>query len=104
MSNKKPTKIDYTNIPILGVYDKHLAHYEKMKKLLKAHQTKTASLALRRKWLNDSNVYNYQNEYERIRGVLSKNNPGLGQQTIERLQQREDELRNLGAQAVNKIP
>ena len=95
--------INYTAVPVLGAYDKHIAHYGRMKKMLEAHQTKAALTAFRRKTMDDQNRLNYQQEYDRIRGLLSHNLTGLGQRSIERIRERRDELENLGAQAVNKI-
>ena len=41
-------RVYYTQVPVLGIYDKHLAHYGRMKKLLEAHQTKTALTSFRK--------------------------------------------------------
>ena len=98
MSNKRNSEI-----PILGAYQKHLQHYKNMRNLLKARQTQVDLMSLRRKTIQDSNVINYQREYDRIRGLLSKQNVGLGQNTIERMRQREGELAMLGAKAVDNI-
>ena len=74
--------INYTEVPVLGIYDEHLAHYGRMKKLLEAHQTKAAVTSFRRKPVEDQNRLNYQNEYDRIRGVLSQNLTGLGENQL----------------------
>ena len=74
-----------------------------MKKLLEAKQTQVDLLSMRRKTIQDSNIINYQNEYNRIEGLLSKQNPGLNGNSIERLNQRQDELTALGARAVDGI-
>ena len=74
--------INYTQVPVLGIYDKHLAHYGRVKKLLEAHQTKAALTSFRRKAIEDQNRLNYQNEYDRIRGVLSQNLTGLGENQL----------------------
>ena len=95
--------INYTQVPVVGMYDKHLAHYGRMKKLLEAHQTKAALTTFRRKTMDDQNRLNYQQEYDRIRGLPSHSLTGLGQRSIERMRERRDELENLGAQAINKI-
>ena len=96
-------KVNYTEVPVLGVYDKHLEHYGRMKKMLEAHQTKAAMTAFRVKTIQDQNRLNYQNEYDRIRGLVNNNLSGLGGQTIERLRERQRELGDLGAKAVDKI-
>ena len=49
-----------------------LQHYKHLKKRLEAHEVRTASLSLREKWSAKQNHNNYMNEYERIRGELSK--------------------------------
>jgi hypothetical protein len=74
-----------------------------MRNLLKARQTQVDLISLRRKTLQDSNLINYQREYDRIRGLLSKQNEGLWQNTIERMRQREGELALLGAKAIDTI-
>ena len=98
MSNKRNSEI-----PILGAYQKHLQHYKIMRNLLKARQTQVDLMSLRRKTIQDSNVINYQREYDRIRGLVSKQTVGLGQNTIERMRQREGELAMVGAKAVDTI-
>ena len=87
----------------LGYFNTNLDYYKKMKQLLEAKQTQVDLISMRRKAIQDSNRLNYQNEYDRIRGVLSKRNEGLIDPTRERLEQRQVELEVLGAQAFNKI-
>ena len=87
----------------LGYFNTNLDYYKRMKKLLEAKQTQVDLISLRRKAIQDSNRLNYQNEYDRIRGVLSKRNEGIIDPTRERLEQRQAELVALGAQAVNNI-
>ena len=41
-------RIDYGQVPVLGIYDKHLAYYARLKKLLDAHQTKVALTEFRK--------------------------------------------------------
>ena len=45
-----------------------LRHYEHLKKLLEAHETRSASIALRKKWYDRQRQSNYMDEYNRIRG------------------------------------
>ena len=87
----------------LGYFNTNLDYYKKMKQLLEAKQTQVDLISLRRKAIQDSNRLNYQNEFDRIRGVLSKRNEGIIDPTRDRLEQRQAELRALGAQAVNNI-
>ena len=58
---------------------------------------------MRRKAIQDSNVINYQNEYNRILGELAKQNPGLHENSKARLVGRQKELEALGAKAVDGI-
>ena len=87
----------------LGYFRTNLDYYKRMKKLLEAKQTQVDLISLRRKAIQDSNIINYQNEYNRIEGLLSKQNPGLHGNSIERLTQRQGELMALGAKAVGGI-
>ena len=74
-----------------------------MEKLLEAKQTQVDLLSMRRKAIQESNILNYQNEYNRIVGVLENQNPGLHGNTRQRLKDRQDELMALGAKAVDGI-
>ena len=87
----------------LGYFRTNLDYYKKMKKLLEAKQTQVDLLSMRRKTIQDSNILNYQNEYNRLVGVLENQNPGLHGNTRERLEQRQQELMALGAKAVEGI-
>ena len=87
----------------LGYFNSNLDYYKRMKKLLEARQTQVDLLSMRRKAIQDSNRLNYQNEYNRLTGVLENSNPGLRGNTRERLVQRQEELMALGAQAVDGI-
>ena len=49
-----------------------LNHYKHLKNILEAHETRTASIALRKKWYGKQIHNNYMNEYNRIRGELSR--------------------------------
>ena len=48
-----------------------LQHYKHLKKLLEAHETRSASIALGKKWYERQRQSKYMNEYNRIRGELS---------------------------------
>ena len=87
----------------LGYFNTHLDYYKKMRKLLEAKQTQVDLIAMRRKAIQDSNVLNYQNEYNRIVGALTNQNPGLHGRSRERMEDRKKELMALGAQAVEGI-
>ena len=49
-----------------------LQHYKQLKKLLEAHETRSASIALRKKWYERQRQSNYINKCNRIRGELSR--------------------------------
>ena len=70
-----------------------LKYFAQVRKRLDAHHTKAESIALRKQWLDAQKRANYQNEYDRIRGILSQSvlPPGA-----KRLEEREAELKNLG--------
>ena len=87
----------------LGYFNSNLDYYKRMKKLLEAKQTQVDLLSMRRKAIQDSNILNYQNEYNRLVGVLENQNPGLHGNTRQRLKDRQDELMALGAKAVDGI-
>ena len=61
----------------LGYFNTHLDYYKRMRKLLEAKQTQVDLLSMRRKAIQDSNVLNYQNEYNRIVGALENQKPRI---------------------------
>ena len=87
----------------LGLFNDHVDYYKRMKKLLDAKQTQVDLITHRRKAIQDSNILNYQNEYNRILGVLENQNPGLQGHSRAQLDQRKLELERLGAKAVGGI-
>ena len=87
----------------LGYFNSNLDYYKRMKKLLEARRTQVDLISLRRKAIQDSNRLNYQNEFNRLQGVLENSNPGLHGNTRARLEQKQQELMALGAKAVDGI-
>ena len=88
-----------------NVIDKHITnslHYFKaLKDKLDAHATKSASITLRKKWMDSQKKMNYTNEYNRIRSELEQSKlKGLSTQS---LQNRKDELKKLAANIVHGI-
>ena len=70
-------------------------HYWKIvKDQLEAYNTKVASIAYRKKILDDQKRINYSNEMSNIRGVLGSKR--LPFQTVARLKTRHEELKKLG--------
>ena len=60
-----------------------MKYYTDLKDKLEIHQTNVGLNSLRNQWLRDQKIANYQNEYDRIRGELSKSN--LQGKTVEML-------------------
>ena len=87
----------------LGYFNNHLDYYKRMRKLLDAKQTQVDLIVHRRKAIQDSTLVNNQNEYSRILGVLEKQNPGLNSHTRRSLEQRNLDLQELGAKAIEGI-
>jgi hypothetical protein len=78
-----------------------MRYYKTLKDKLEIHQTKVALISLRNQWLKNQKIANYQNEYDRIRGELSKSN--LQGKTVEMLQKRKAKLEEMGAKAFDNI-
>ena len=69
-------------------------YWERVEDQLEAYNTKVASLAHRKKILDDQKRINYSNEMSNIRGVLGSKR--LPFQTVSRLKTRHEELKRLG--------
>jgi hypothetical protein len=82
---------------------RHLSYYKTIQKQLDAHQTKAASIHLRKQWIEKQKISNYQNEYDRIRGIIDQNIIKAGPNTNEKLEKRAKHLKELGAQIIDKI-
>ena len=72
-------------------------YWKQVKDKLEAANTKTASIAFRKKLLDDQTRMNYSSEYERINGIL--NHSSLPSRTVEGLKKRREDLKALGAKA-----
>ena len=68
-----------------------------------AHQTKTASMQIRKQWLERQKLHNYQNEYDRIRGRIAQHVVKHGDSSVDGLRQRAKELKKLGAKVIDHI-
>ena len=75
----------------------HPAYWRRVKNELEAHNTKAASIAMRKHILEKQKQGDYQREFESIRGVLSHSS--LPFQTVQRLEKRAMKLKELGASA-----
>jgi len=80
-----------------------LHYYKQLQKQIDAHRTKAASAHLRKQWLERQKVNNYQNEYDRIRGIIAQSVVKHGPNTVEQLQERAKKLEDLGAKAIDEI-
>ena len=78
-----------------------LHYFTNLQKQIDAHATKAESIALRKAWLDKQKKINYTNEYDRIRGQIA-NNVVKGMSTS-LLEQRQQTLKNLGAQSLDGI-
>ena len=76
----------------------HPAYWRRVKNELEAHNTKAASIAMRKNILDAQKRADYQREFENIRGILSHSS--LPYETVKRLRERKEKLRELGAKAV----
>ena len=75
----------------------NLIYWKQVKDKLEAANSKQASIAFRKKLLDDQKRMNYSSEYERISGIL--NHSSLPSRTIEGLKKRREDLKALGAKA-----
>ena len=69
-------------------------YWKRVKDQLEAYNTKVASIAYRKKILDNQKRINYSNEMSNIRGVLGSKR--LPFQTVSRLKTRHEELKRLG--------
>ena len=76
-------------------------YWHRVKHMMEMHEMKQKSIHFRKKLLEDRARVNYQHEYDKIRGALAHTVvPIQSQRTLER---RMNELRSLGALAVDGI-
>ena len=81
--------------------EQQLSYYEQLQKQLDARETKQMSIYLRHKYLERQKIANYQNEYDRIRGIISDSVIRHGANTFEKLKERQNKLKELGAMAID---
>ena len=97
----------YTNLSkmpsthIEKAFRNRMDYFKVLKNKLQVNTTKVGLISLRNKFLANQKLSNYQNEYDRIRGELSRNN--LQGKTVEKLNAGKETLEKLGAQAFNSI-
>ena len=77
---------------------KHLQYYHIQQKIIDAHKTKAESITFRKHIIEKSKMSNYENEYDRVRGIIANSIVGRnGSPTIDHIKAREKELKNMGA-------
>ena len=92
------------------VYDKNtekhidnaIRHFKRKKDELEAHQTKAALITLRKSFIENQKRHNYNNEYERLIGILS-NKAITHSGNTEQLENRVKQLEQMGARAVTGL-
>ena len=92
------------------VYDKNtekhidnaIRHFKRKKDELEAHQTKAALITLRKSFIENQKRHNYNNEYERLIGVLT-NKARTHSGNNAQLKERMKALERLGSKAVTGI-
>ena len=92
------------------VYDKNtekhidnaIKHFKRKKDELEAHQTKAALITLRKSFIENQKRHNYNNEYERLIGILT-NKAITHVGTSAQLEARVKHLESLGAKAVTGL-
>ena len=92
------------------VYDKNtekhidnaIRHFKRKKDELEAHQTKAALITLRKSFIENQKRHNYNNEYERLIGVLT-NKAITHSGNKAQLETRVKQLEQMGARAVTGL-
>jgi hypothetical protein len=80
---------------------KNLAYYKRVQREIDARKTKASLILLRKQWIDKQTINNYQNEYDRIRGIL--NTSVTGELTNDKLNKRKVKLEQLGAKIIDNI-
>ena len=76
-------------------------YWHRVKHMMEMHDLKQKSIHFRKKLLEDRAKVNYQHEYDKIRGALAHTVVPI--QSKRNLERRMDELKSLGALAVDGI-
>ena len=79
----------------------NLSYYKRIHEGIKARKTRSSLIHLQKNWLEKQRVSNYQNEYDRIRGILA--NTKTGDLTKQALEKRSADLRAMGAKNIDGI-
>ena len=79
----------------------NLSYYKLIHDEIKARKTRSSLMHLRKGWAEKQRVSNYQNEYDRIRGILDQTNTKY--LTSDKLNERKAQLEKLGAKVIDQI-
>ena len=79
----------------------NLDYYKRVHEEIKARKTRASLIYLQKNWLEKQRVSNYQNEYDRIRGILADTK--TGDLTKQALEKRSADLREMGAKIIDGI-
>ena len=71
-----------------------LSYFKQVQADIDSRKTKASLIMLRKQWLDKQKVNNFQNEYDRIRGIL--NTSLTGELTNDKLNKRKVELEKNG--------
>ena len=90
--------VNLVNMPVsrerMEMYqNRHLRQIEHAAKQAEARDTKSKNNTMRKEWLERQTNSNYRNEYDRIRGELSRNK--IPYKSMMQLKQREAHLKHL---------
>ena len=75
-----------------------IGYFKRVENMMDAHESMQKSITFRKQLLDKRTQANYQNEYEKLRGILAHN--VVPEQTRDRLNNRVTNLVKLGAQAL----
>ena len=78
-----------------------LSYFKQVQADIDSRKTKASLIMLRKQWLDKQQVNNYQNEYDRIRGIL--NTSVTGELTNDILNKRKLKLEQMGAKIIDQI-
>jgi len=75
-----------------------IQYFKRVEEMMDGHESMQKSITFRKQLLDKRTQANYQNEYEKLRGILAHN--VVPEQTRDRLNNRVTNLVKLGAQAL----
>lgn len=91
------------NKQISNLVKNNLIYAKRIQTIMDSHQTKVSSGNTRRNYIQKQKQMNYQNEYDRIRGLMNTNITKYGVDSVSGLKAREKQLLSLGAKIIDQI-